>query len=435
MKQTKKTFKYKVPVIITAVVLALLMVYLLVNSIFFEKFYMYRKQSSLENNYYKVRKVIENGTTSDILSEFERLVNNSGISVILLDSYGEVIASGTTNTEPLRNQFFEAIFSARNDENIITRNKDYFILRLSNENPGTDYMVLCGNAADNRFLMLRVTIENIRENVGLANTFQAYIIILLSVICIIVVFIVSRLRIANLQLKEDIRERKEIDDMRKEFLANVSHELKTPIALIQGYAEGLKEGVASGEEARNEYCDVIIDEAGRMNNMVRQILNLTRLESGTEQLSIEKFDITEFLRQKIAAFDIKAKEKGATFVLKNEETLEVATDPGKIEEVLDNFYANALDHVSGEMRIETGAYYYEDKVRISVFNTGEHIPEDELEKIWIKLYKVDKARTREFGGAGLGLSIVKAIMDELGGRYGAENSDGGVTFWFEVNRG
>ncbi len=434
MKQNKTAFKYRIPVIISVIVLALLAVYLLVSTIFFEKFYMYRKQNMLEKSFYEVRSIIENGNTADVLSEFEKLVNNSGISVILLDSSGEVIASGTTNVRPLRDQFFEAIFASRNDDNMIVRHRDYFIQRLSDADTGIDYMVLCGNTDDNRFIMLRVTIENIRENVGLANTFQTYIIVILSVLCIIIVFIVSKLKIANRKLEEDIKERKEIDDMRKEFIANVSHELKTPIALIQGYAEGLKEGVASDEESRNEYCDVIIDESVRMNKMVRQLLNLTRIESGTDTVSLENFDIAEMIRSKMAAFDIKAKQDGITFVFDINEPWIVRSDPGKIEEVIDNFYGNAIDHVSGEKRIITDIADTGDKIRISVYNTGEHIPEEDMEKIWVKMYKVDKARTRQFGGAGLGLSIVKAIMDELECGYGAENTDGGVRFWFETDK-
>ena len=236
----QKSKNYKLPAVIALIIVALIGVYLLVSTVFFERYLLSRKQSMLEQSFYEVRQTIDTATTADILSEFEKLMTNSGISVILLDASGEVIASGTTNVNPLRNQFFEAVLSARTGENTIARTKDYFIQRLSDSSTGTDYMVLCGSDSDNRFIMLRVTIESIRESVEMANTFQASIIIILTVICIGIVFIVWKLREANLKLERDIEEANQIDEMRREFLANVSHELKTPIALIQVLSKALQ---------------------------------------------------------------------------------------------------------------------------------------------------------------------------------------------------
>lgn len=430
-----KSKNYRLPAIITLIIVALIGVYLLVSTIFFERYLLSRKQNMLEQSFYEVRQKIDTATTADILSEFEKLMTNSGISVILLDASGDVIASGTTNVNPLRTQFFEALLSARNGENTIARTQDYFIQRLSDSGTGTDYMVLCGSASNNTFIMLRVTIESIRESVEMANTFQASIIIILTVICIGIVFIVWKLREANIKLERDIEEANQIDEMRREFLANVSHELKTPIALIQGYAEGLKEGVANDEKSREEYCDVIIDESARMNQMVRQLLNLNRIESGSETLTMERFDICELLSSKINSFAVKADQAGIKMNLLNTDSIFVRSDASKVEEVIDNYLSNAFDHAKGEKLIEISALRKEKTTRVNIYNTGDHIPEEDLDKIWIKLYKVDKARTRQFGGYGLGLSIVKAILTELKGSYGAENCDNGVNFWFEIDNG
>lgn len=431
----QKSKNYKLPAVIALIIVALIGVYLLVSTVFFERYLLSRKQTMLEQSFYEVRHTIDTATTADILSEFEKLMTNSGISVILLDASGEVIASGTTNVNPLRNQFFEAVLSARTGENTIARTQDYFIQRLTDTEKGTDYLVLCGSASDNTFIMLRVTIESIRESVEMANTFQASIIIILTVICILIVFIVWKLRAANIKLERDIEEANQIDEMRREFLANVSHELKTPIALIQGYAEGLKEGVANDEKSREEYCDVIIDESARMNQMVRQLLNLNRIESGTETLTMERFDICELLSSKITSFAVKAEQSGIKIRLLNEDSCYVCSDASKVEEVIDNYLSNAFDHAAGEKIIEISVRRNEKTTRVNIFNTGDNIPEEDLDKIWIKLYKVDKARTRQFGGYGLGLSIVKAILTELKGTYGAENCDNGVNFWFEIDNG
>lgn len=431
----QKSKNYKLPAVIALIIVALIGVYLLVSTVFFERYLLSRKQTMLEQSFYEVRQIIDTATTADILSEFEKLMTNSGISVILLDASGEVITSGTTNVNPLRDQFFEAVLSARTGENTIARTQDYFIQRLTDTEKGTDYLVLCGSASDNTFIMLRVTIESIRESVEMANTFQASIIIILTVICILIVFIVWKLREANIKLERDIEEANQIDEMRREFLANVSHELKTPIALIQGYAEGLKEGVANDEKSREEYCDVIIDESARMNQMVRQLLNLNRIESGTETLTMERFDICELLSSKITSFAVKAEQSGIKIRLLNEDSCYVCSDASKVEEVIDNYLSNAFDHAAGEKIIEISVRRNEKTTRVNIFNTGDNIPEEDLDKIWIKLYKVDKARTRQFGGYGLGLSIVKAILTELKGTYGAENCDNGVNFWFEIDNG
>ena len=178
---------------------------------------------------------------------------------------------------------------------------------------------------------------------------------------------ISELKSANNELQRDIEDKIKIDKMRKEFLDNVSHELKTPIALIQGYAEGLKENISDDSESREFYCDVIMDEASRMNKLVKNLLTLNQLESGKDAVVMERFD-------------------------------------------------------------------KDNHVKISVFNTGTPIPEADVPNLWNKFYKVDKARTREYGGSGIGLSIVKAIMESMNQEYGVQNFDNGVEFWFTLDR-
>ena len=220
--------------------------------------------------------------------------------------------------------------------------------------------------------------------------------------------------------------------MRKEFLSNVSHELKTPIALIQGYAEGLKECINDDAESREFYCDVIMDESAKMNNMVKKLLTLNHLEFGNDQAAMERFDLTDLVRGVVQSAQLLADQKGAQISFPQSEPVYVWGDEFKVEEVVTNYVSNALNHVDGEMKIEVKMMRRENHVRLSVFNTGKPIPEEELDKIWIKFYKVDKARTREYGGSGIGLSIVKAIMESMHQKFGVVNYDNGVEFWFEL---
>lgn len=246
---------------------------------------------------------------------------------------------------------------------------------------------------------------------------------------------ISELKSANNELQSDIQNKIQIDEMRKDFLSNVSHELKTPIALIQGYAEGLQDNINDDVESREFYCEVIIDEANKMNNMVRKLLSLNQIEFGNNAVNIQHFNLTEVLVSVVNSAKILAEQKSSKLQCLQEKPIYVWSDEFLVEEVLTNYISNALNHVSGEREVMVYTEQTEeDKVRVCVHNTGECIPEEELEKIWIKFYKVDKARTREYGGSGIGLSIVKAVMHSLNQECGVYNTEDGVTFWFEIER-
>ena len=246
---------------------------------------------------------------------------------------------------------------------------------------------------------------------------------------------IGELKTANNELQRDIEEKIRIDETRKDFIANVSHELKTPIALIQGYAEGLTEGMAQDPESRDYYCDVIMDEANKMNKMVKQLLTLTALEFGNDMPVMERFDIVTLIKGILSSAGILLQQKGASVVFRQEAPVWVWADEFKIEEVITNYLNNAMNHLEGEKRIEIRLERNGDEVRITVFNTGQHIPEEDIGNLWTKFYKVDKARTREYGGSGIGLSIVKAIMDSHNKDCGVVNVDGGVEFWFTLDSG
>lgn len=250
---------------------------------------------------------------------------------------------------------------------------------------------------------------------------------------------ISELKTANNELQVDIARKQEQEEMRTEFLANVSHELKTPIALIQGYAEGLLDNINEDAESRDFYCEVIIDEADKMNKMVKKLLSLNQLEFGNGQVHMERFDIVESIQSIMAANELFIKQKGVVLNFTPNGAIDVWADEYMVDEVITNYVSNALNHVSfplgdetKERLIEVKLVKEEKRVRVSVFNTGKPIPDEDIERIWDKFYKVDKARTREYGGNGIGLSIVKAVMEAHNQSYGVNNYDNGVEFWFEL---
>ncbi len=335
------------------------------------------------------------------------------------------------------------------------------------------------------YVLIRTSLESLQANVDIANTFLAYAGVLVALLVSVGVFFatksfvrpveelsgiakrmsnldfnakyevksndeigelghsinllsekledtISDLKSANNQLQTDIAQKVAVDEMRKEFLSNVTHELKTPIALIQGYAEGLKDNISEDAESREFYCDVIMDEASKMNKMVKKLLTLNQIEFGNDMVELERFDIVALIRSVLESSDILVRQTDIRVQFGQTEPVEVWADEYMMEEVVTNYLTNAIHHADMEKVIDIRVVRREKTVRVSMFNTGNPIPEEDIDKIWIKFYKVDKARTREYGGSGIGLSIVKAIMESHNQLFGVINHSNGVEFWFEL---
>ena len=367
---------------------------------------------------------------------------------------------------------------------IMTQTDLYTLQKVYDNRLGDDYYELFGTLSNGDSIMLRMALQGIKDNVSISNTFITYVGIGILIIGVIAAYIfssyitkpiqqlsdiaermsnldfdvkyhgkdkseigvlgnsmnnmskkleenISQLKSANKELQRDIDRKVKMEEVRTEFLSNVSHELKTPIALIQGYAEGLKEGISDDPESMDFYCDVIIDEAGKMNNMVKKLLTLNQIEFGNNQVNMERFDITEMIRNMVESSKILVEKQGVKIIFDEPET-HVWADEFMIEEVVNNYLSNARNHVTDDGIIKVSYCRHGNDVRIKVFNTGEHIPQEDIDKLWVKFYKVDKARTREYGGSGIGLSIVEATMKAHGKDYGVANVEGGVEFYFDV---
>ena len=225
--------------------------------------------------------------------------------------------------------------------------------------------------------------------------------------------------------------------MRKSFISDVSHELKTPIALIQGYSEGLLENVNSDEESRKFYAEVILDETNKMDKLVKQLLELMKLEYGKREFNDSKFNIVELEKEVVRKSKVMLEEKQAKVELNTPDEINVLADDFYIEQVVTNYMTNAIKHVeevNGEkiIRIENDVDVDKNKVRVKVFNTGKQIPEEHLNRIWKRFYKIDASRNRKDGGTGIGLAFVKAVMNNYGNSYGVVNKENGVEFYFDL---
>ena len=224
--------------------------------------------------------------------------------------------------------------------------------------------------------------------------------------------------------------------MRKQFISDVSHELKTPIALIQGYSEGLIENVNSDEESRKFYAEVIQDEANKMDKMVKELLELMKLEYGAKKFNDELFNITELINEELRKYTVLLNENNIETKFDLKEPVYVYADSNFVEQIVNNYLSNAIknvEEINKEKYIKISFKIIEDKIRISVFNTGKNISKENMQRIWNRFYKEDTSRNREMGGTGIGLSLVKAIMNNYNNEYGVINKTNGVEFYFDLN--
>lgn len=245
---------------------------------------------------------------------------------------------------------------------------------------------------------------------------------------------ITELNERNRQLTADVEKERSLDRLRKNFVSSVSHELKTPVSLILGYAEGLRENVARDPADKDYYCTVIADEAVKMDKLVNDLLDLSQIESGYFRLDRTDFDLALLLDEIALKYRTILQENGIVLKIERQSSLTVNGDILRTEQVITNLLNNAIAHVAAARLIRITAEEGEGGVRVTVYNTGRHIPSESLGNLWQSFYKVDEARTRERGGHGLGLSIVRAIQELHGNAYGVENVDGGVMFWFLVDK-
>lgn len=248
---------------------------------------------------------------------------------------------------------------------------------------------------------------------------------------------IYQLKLNNMELEKDIEQRSKIDEMRKQFISDVSHELKTPIALIQGYAEGLVENVITDEESKKFYSEVILDEANKMDKLVKRLLELMKLEYEERKFNDKVFNLSEVINEVIKNSKVVLEEKEIEVEFKDSGEMNVYADDFYIEQVVTNYFTNAIknvEKVKGKnlIKITVKKAKTPNKLRVSVFNTGKNIADEDLNRIWNRFYKVDSSRNRSNGGTGIGLSLVKAIMNRYNNNYGVTNKIDGVEFYFEI---
>lgn len=485
----KHSIKRQMACMSIGLVVFMLVAFLIINGKFLEQYYVANKQKDFARVYEVLEKKAKgnNLKTEDTIEALTKYTEKGNISLAVVDESGNLVLRTSREEGLLQGQLMGYLLSKNQGSGtLLEETEQYQIRRLTDSRNKMEYVEMWGNLSNDYFFILRSPLESIRESVALSNRFLGYVGSVVIFLSILLVWYfskkitnpilelaelsrkmadldfdakytsggdneigvlganfntmserlegaVSKLKTANYELQKDIEQKEKIDTMRTDFIGNVSHELKTPIALIQGYAEGLKEGINEDATSREFYCDVIMDEANKMNQMVKNLLTLNQLECGAQDTQFERFDIVDLIQGVVQSYEILIQQKSVVVQFQQNESIYVWADEFKVEQVVRNYITNAFNHVNEGKLIEIKVNQDAEKAKISIFNTGIPIPKEDVEHIWDKFYKVDKARTREYGGNGIGLSIVKAIMDSLHQEYGLENYSNGVEFWFELD--
>lgn len=485
----KRSIRVRYTVLFVGLMSLMVLVICLANTLYLEKYYISEKTKAMVQSYENVNEILSEGDPEDedTYLILWRMFENSNISALVgMPSQGKVYQFGYEDR--MQQQMMQLVLGQTDEKaRLIEETDRYVIYQLFDLKLQTSYILCFGFLDDGAACFLRSSLPGIRDSALISTQFTWKIGMAVILIGMVLVYLITghisrpivrlaniadrmsqldfsacyeerredeinllgtsmnqmsrkleqtirNLRQANVQLRRDIEEKVKVDEMRKEFISNVSHELKTPIALIQGYAEGLLEGISEDPESMQYYCEVIADEADKMNQLVRKLLTLNQIESGINTMERMDFDLIDMIGGVLHSFNILLKQNDITVDFDAERQLLIRADEFMMEEVVRNYVSNAIHHIDGEKRMDILVEENDRAVKVSVFNTGNPIPEDELDNVWQKFYKVDKAHTREYGGNGIGLSIVKAVMDSHGGTCGVYNTDEGVCFWFELNK-
>lgn len=486
----KHTIRGKYTLLIAGLMGVMILIICLANSLYLEKFYISEKNRDMVDVYAEIDAILEDGSLVDSGTQDKlwRLFTRTNISAAVVVNAEESASFTFGDAKRIQEQMGELIYGeGLESATLVEQAERYVSCRWYDKELRTGYILLFGFLEHGGLCFLRSALPGIQEGAEISTRFSWMIGITLIVIGIFLVSVVSsrisrpivrlshiadrmahldfsvryeeeredeigllgtsmnhmsdalestiqNLRQANEQLQKDIEEKVKVDEMRKDFISNVSHELKTPIALIQGYAEGLLDGISDDPDSMRYYCEVIVDEAGKMNQLVRRLLTLNQIESGINTVEPVDFDLIPVIEGVLHSFNIMLQQKNITVEFDSKKELIVRADEFMMEEVVRNYISNAVNHIGGDRQIKIWTEETPERVRVSVFNTGNSIPDEALEKVWQKFYKVDKAHTREYGGSGIGLSIVKAVMDSHGGSCGVCNTGDGVCFWFELTK-
>ncbi len=224
------------------------------------------------------------------------------------------------------------------------------------------------------------------------------------------------------------------EKMRRDFVANVSHDLRTPLTMVKAYAEMIRDISGDNEQKRNEHCKVIIDEVDRLTLLVGDLLDLSKIQAGTRQPELKKVDVTALIRGVMERFAMYAEREGYNFELDIDENCLITADERMVEQICYNLISNAVSYTGEDKKVAISLKNEGNEIIARISDTGKGIEPDEVDKVWDRYYRTSQSK-RAVVGSGIGLSIVKSLLEVHGARYGIDSAVGkGTTFWFALKR-
>lgn len=482
-----------------SLVIAIMLIAYFAQALLFESFYSYKKTNSLvlEVNKFNDLYSLHIQTDVDLIKALQKFENDNNAKIIIrsLDGKYRYISNNIANDKESYDTLTAFGTELINDEDLINQVITYSQTKyktFENESSGTKKIGIVSpmslNSKNDSLIFCVSSIQPIKEASEVASEFYIYLFLGLIAVSIILALIYSNLiskplvnlthaanKISNMdftticdtarddeigslakslnflsrnletalldlqtknkKLEDDIEKERQLENMRKDFISNVSHELKTPIGIIEGYAEGLKDGVVSGEDA-TLYLETIIDESKKMSFLVTNMLELSKLESGTIKPSFEAFNINRLIKKVLNkhTLDFEENHFKINFNPSNSYSY-VYADPFQMEQVLTNLITNAIKYTPPKNNININIEESLDKFKISVQNMGVTIPEEEISRLFDKFYRLDKSRERtQKNSTGIGLSIVKNILILHNSTFNLQNINGGVEFNFYLEK-
>lgn len=467
-----RTIRAKLFMIFSAFMIALIVLGVIFNALFLEDYYIYKNRDIMVDlgKQIELSYKLERQDTEKFINQIDRL---EGVSCLITDAQWTVRLTSipqrlTPDEMRLPSEIDQLL---RTYENKLSKGEAVYTV-IEKPLDQAAKLMLAKKMENGDLIILRKPIKGIQESVAIANQFYwlAGIILIFIGGLFLAVFskaLTKPLRdmsitaneIAHLnfekrvmytssdelgylgmsinqmseRLSESLEQLRQDVDRRKQLVRNVSHELKSPIGVIKGYAEGLTYSVVTDPMKTERYCKVIAEECDRMDGLVRQLLDLSMLESGQFTIISQRFNLSEVIKRFVGRYEDQLNHKQIALQIEVDQNLEMEADQELIERLLSNFLENAIHHIGGERVIRIHAFSENrQEIQLAVTNTGQEISEVELQKIWDVFYKVDKSRARVYGGHGIGLSIVKQIAELHGGTVGAENTPEGILFYAKM---
>ncbi len=348
---------------------------------------------------------------------------------------------------------------------IINSKKDYIELYVPNTRLKS---ILYGIKLDNnRFVFLNTTLKDVNSLTFILKKQLIVLVIILLIVSIgVSIFITRRLNKPILKIISSARELEKgnynvkfeksnvveldelselltvaasemnkTDELRRDLIANVSHDLKTPLTMIKAYAEKIKDISHKNPKQMEQDLNIIIDETDRLNALVNDLLDLSKIQAGKESLNIEEYDLIQNINDILKRYDITVEKEGYKFELDLPEELKVSADKQKIEQVIYNLINNAIEHTGDDKTIKIAIKKQKDGVRVNITDSGKGLTEEEKKLVWNRYYKKEKNHKRNVIGTGIGLSIVKEILECHKFTYGIDSKLGKyTTFYFIIKK-